>query len=53
MVEFRTPNSCCPCRTPGVFSVRTNCLLKDLLVLIINHEKKEQGPVKKLVPNKK
>ena len=38
MVEFRTPNSCCPCRCPDVFSPATICILKDLFCLIINSE---------------
>ena len=38
MVEFRTPNSCCPCRCPEVFSPRTINCLKDLFNLIINSE---------------
>ena len=38
MVEFRSPNSCCPCRCPDVFSARTICNLKDLFCLIISLE---------------
>ena len=38
MVEFRAPNSCCPCRCPDCFSPRTINALKDLFNLIINSE---------------
>ena len=38
MVEFRQPNSCCPCRCLDVLSPRTIFILKDLFNLIIRQE---------------
>ena len=37
-VENRTPNSCCPCRSPEVFSNKTVDELRDLFNFIINCE---------------
>ena len=38
MVEDRIPRSCCPCRSPDVFSYRTMSTLKDLFNFIIDAE---------------
>ena len=38
MVEDRVPKSCCPCRSPEVFSYRTISTLKDLFNFIIQSE---------------
>ena len=38
MVEDRIPRSCCPCRSPEVFSYRTISTLKDLFDFIIQSE---------------
>ena len=37
-VEYRSPNSCCPCRSPEVFSKKTVDELRELFNLIINCE---------------
>jgi len=37
-VESRPPQSCCPCRSPDVFSSKTVYYLKNLFNLIINFE---------------
>ena len=38
MVEKRRPNSCCPCKSPDIFTPDTIESLKNVFKLIISHE---------------
>ncbi|MCQ2821720.1 MAG: EF-hand domain-containing protein [archaeon] len=40
MVENRPPNSCCPCKCPGVFSCPTRINLKNLFESILDSERR-------------